>query len=85
MEEQLTPEQQRARLIEELKGDAHEQALRKAINLELKAEAIREMEWESDEEYTILAIQEMEQFASYSFEEVVASLDGKPVYHPPAF
>lgn len=85
MEEQSTTEQQRARLIAELKGDPHEQALRKAINLELKAEAIREMEWESDEEYTILAVQEMEQFASYSFEEIMAGIDGKPVYHPPAF
>lgn len=49
---------------------------------EVKAELLREMEWESDEEYLFLMIQEMEEYCCYSGEEVVAALRGKPVYQP---
>jgi hypothetical protein len=51
---------------------------------ELKAEARREAEWESDEEYLILQLQELEAQGGYSGEEILAALfDGKTVFIPP--
>jgi hypothetical protein len=51
---------------------------------ELKAEALREAEWESDEEYLILQLQELEEKGSYSGEEILAELfEGKAVFVPP--
>jgi hypothetical protein len=43
---------------------------------------LREMEWESDEEYTILMLQELEEQGGYSGEEVLAIIEGKPVFRP---
>jgi hypothetical protein len=65
MDERLTPEQQRAQEI-----------------AEVKAEILREMEWEFYEEYLILMINELEEYGGYSGEEMLDMLDGKPVYHP---
>ena len=56
---------------------------RAAYMAELKAEALREAEWEFDEEYLILQLLEMEERCSYSGDEVLATLDGKPVFVPP--
>ena len=51
---------------------------------ELKAEALCEAEWESDEEYLILQLQKLEEKGGYSGEEILAELfDGKPVFIPP--
>jgi len=51
---------------------------------ELKAELLREAEWESDEEYLILQLQELEEKGGYSGDEILAELfDGKPVFVPP--
>ena len=57
---------------------------RAAYMAELKAELLREAEWEFDEEYLFLQLQEMEERCSYSGEEVFAHLlEGKPVFVPP--
>jgi hypothetical protein len=51
---------------------------------ELKAEALREAEWESAEEHLILQLQKLEEKGGYSGEEILAeSFDGKPVFIPP--
>jgi hypothetical protein len=65
VQEELTPEQQRAKAI-----------------AEYNAEILREMDWESYEEYTILMINELEEFGGYSGDELLEMLDDKPVYHP---
>jgi hypothetical protein len=53
---------------------------RAARMAELKAEA----EWEFDEEYLILQLQELEEKGGYSGDELLAEiLDGKPVFVPP--
>jgi hypothetical protein len=43
-----------------------------------------EAEWESDGEYLILQLQELEEKDGHSGEEILAELfDGKPVFDPP--
>jgi len=39
---------------------------------ELKAELLREAEWESDEEYLILQLHELEEKGGYSGDEILA-------------
>jgi hypothetical protein len=57
---------------------------RAACMAELKAEALREAEWEFDEEYLILMLQELEEKGGYSGDEMLVELlDGKPVFVPP--
>jgi hypothetical protein len=49
---------------------------------ELKAEALREAEWESDEEYCKLLYLELMEKGGYSGEELLATLAGEPVFVP---
>ena len=49
---------------------------------ELKAEALREAERESDEEYWMLELLELEVQGSYSADEILDLIDGKPVFVP---
>jgi hypothetical protein len=58
---------------------------RSRINAELKAERLREMEWESDEEYFILEFLEMQEFGCCSDDELLESLDGKKIWWPPPY
>jgi len=71
----------RAKIIAELHAMPGPKPL-KPIPQELKAELMRKLEWESYDEYTILMIKEMEEYGSYSGEEMLDVLDGKPVYSP---
>jgi hypothetical protein len=81
MSEPPTPEEARASIIAELTARPGPMP-RKPIPADLKAEILREMEWESDEEYTILMLQELEEQGGYSGEEVLAIIEGKPVFRP---
>jgi hypothetical protein len=49
---------------------------------EVIAEARREGEWESDEEYLILQIRELEEYGCFSGEELLEAFDGKKHYWP---
>jgi len=71
----------RAKIIAELHAMPGPKPL-KPIPQELKDEIMRKLEWESYDEYTILMIKEMEEYGSYSGEEMLDVLDGKPVYSP---
>ena len=81
MAESTSPEEVRAKAIAELLARPGPKPV-KPIPAELKAELLREMEWESYDEYTILMIQELEEQGGYSGEEVIAMLERKPVFRP---
>ncbi len=81
MNEPLTPEQARVKAIAELMAMPGPKPL-KPIPPEIRAELLREADWESDEEYTILQIMELEEKGGYSGEEVIAAMQGKPVFRP---